>query len=163
MCVLSLQSNTLPGHVKINVTRENLFEDSFQQVNTTHSLLYGLVKQVLLYKTIWESCPDCDWPSPFSPDHETAALWPEETVVHYIPRRGRAWLWRFGQVGGWMSWVFDTDDTGNKHNDLILKSIHHSLRNITCINCLIVSTDRYNTLRSPIYGFLTLLPTIQPT
>lgn len=26
------QSNTLPGHVKINVTRENLFEDSFQQV-----------------------------------------------------------------------------------------------------------------------------------
>jgi len=27
-----LQSNSLPGHVKINVTRENLFEDSFQQV-----------------------------------------------------------------------------------------------------------------------------------
>ena len=26
------QSNALPGHVKINVTRENLFEDSFQQV-----------------------------------------------------------------------------------------------------------------------------------
>jgi len=26
------QSNSLPGHVKINVTRENLFEDSFQQV-----------------------------------------------------------------------------------------------------------------------------------
>lgn len=26
------QSNTLPGHVKINVTRENLFEDSFQQI-----------------------------------------------------------------------------------------------------------------------------------
>lgn len=28
-----LQSNSLPGHVKINVTRENLFEDSFQQVS----------------------------------------------------------------------------------------------------------------------------------
>ena len=27
-----LQSNTLPGHVKINVTRDNLFEDSFQQI-----------------------------------------------------------------------------------------------------------------------------------
>ncbi|KAI0217113.1 E3 ubiquitin-protein ligase Su(dx) [Lamellibrachia satsuma] len=26
------QSNALPGHVKINVTRENLFEDSFQQI-----------------------------------------------------------------------------------------------------------------------------------
>ncbi|ELT92881.1 hypothetical protein CAPTEDRAFT_225074 [Capitella teleta] len=26
------QSNALPGHVKLNVTRENLFEDSFQQV-----------------------------------------------------------------------------------------------------------------------------------
>ena len=29
---LSFQSNALPGHVKINITRENLFEDSFQQV-----------------------------------------------------------------------------------------------------------------------------------
>ena len=29
---LVVQSNALPGHVKINVTRENLFEDSFQQV-----------------------------------------------------------------------------------------------------------------------------------
>ena len=26
------QSNALPGHVKINITRDNLFEDSFQQV-----------------------------------------------------------------------------------------------------------------------------------
>ena len=26
------QSNALPGHVKINITRENLFEVSFQQV-----------------------------------------------------------------------------------------------------------------------------------
>ena len=29
------QSNALPGHVKINVTREGLFEDSFQQVSNT--------------------------------------------------------------------------------------------------------------------------------
>ena len=29
---LLFQSNALPGHVKINITRENLFEDSFQQV-----------------------------------------------------------------------------------------------------------------------------------
>jgi len=31
-CCVVPQSNSLPGHVKINVTRENLFEDSFQQV-----------------------------------------------------------------------------------------------------------------------------------
>ena len=31
-CNCVFQSNSLPGHVKINVTRENLFEGSFQQV-----------------------------------------------------------------------------------------------------------------------------------
>ena len=34
-CCCLLQSNSLAGHVKINVSRENLFEDSFQQVSFT--------------------------------------------------------------------------------------------------------------------------------
>jgi atrophin-1 interacting protein 5 (WW domain-containing E3 ubiquitin protein ligase 1) len=37
------QSNALPGHVKINITRDNLFEDSFQQVRVTYNYAFSTV------------------------------------------------------------------------------------------------------------------------
>lgn len=76
-----LQSNALPSHVKISVSRQTLFEDSFQQVGRCWG--HGARQE-------------CSWPAGVqlvtlpcsSPDHEHEAVRPAAPAVHHHARGG---------------------------------------------------------------------------
>lgn len=80
-----LQSNALPSHVKISVSRQTLFEDSFQQVGRCRGRGAGQE---------W-SCPSGVELAPAtvtlrcsSPDHEHEAVRPAAPAVHHHARGG---------------------------------------------------------------------------